>query len=254
MSVKKTVVITGAAGLIGNSFCNAVASRGYNLVIADNNEEKSESLAEAIRSNGYEAHACIFDATRPDSIQKLLDTSLVRFGNVYALVNNLYIRNGNYGADFFDVTYDDFSRNLSDNVTPYFELSKAFSRHFCDVNNGIIVNIASVYGCIAPKFEIYANTKMTMPVEYAAIKSAILHLTRYMAKRLKGSNIRVNAISPGGVLDAQPESFLKAYGDNCSSKGMLSPDDLCGTLLFLLSEESRYINGQNIIVDDGFTL
>jgi len=254
MPIKKTVVITGAAGLIGTSFCNAVASHGYNLVIADNNEERSEALAAKIRSDGHQAYACIFDATRPNDIQKLLDTSLTRFGNVHALVNNLYIRSGNYGADFFDVTYNDFSQNLSDNVTPYFELSKIFSRHFCSVNSGTIINIASVYGCIAPKFEIYDNTKMTMPVEYAAIKSAILHLTRYMAKRLKGYNIRVNAISPGGILDDQPETFLKANGHNCSSTGMLSPDDLCGTLLFLLSEESRYINGQNMIVDDGFTL
>lgn len=254
MSIKKTVVITGAAGLIGTSFCNAVASHGYNLVIADNNEERSELLAAEIRSHGHEAHACIFDATRPDDIQRLLNTSLVRFGNIYALVNNLYIRSGNYGADFFDVTYEDFSKNLSDNVTPYFELSKTFARHFCDSKTGVIVNIASVYGAIAPKFDIYANTKMTMPVEYSAIKSAILHLTRYMAKRLKGYNIRVNAISPGGIIDGQPEAFLNAYNDNCLSKGMLSPEDLCGTLLFLLSDQSRYINGQNIIVDDGFTL
>ncbi|MCB2385259.1 oxidoreductase [Thalassolituus alkanivorans] len=254
MPLKKTVVITGAAGLIGKSFCKSVASYGYNLVIADKNEESAENLAAELRSDGHEAYACIFDATRAEDSQKLLDSSLSRFGNVYGLVNNLYIRSGNYGADFFDVTYNDFSKNLSDNVTPYFELSKKFSRHFYKEKSGNIINIASIYGCIAPKFEIYSGTSMTMPVEYAAIKSAIIHLTRYMARRFKGHNIRVNAISPGGVLDGQPEEFLNAYEKNSSSKGMLSPDDLCGTLLFLLSEESRYINGQNIIVDDGFTL
>jgi NAD(P)-dependent dehydrogenase (short-subunit alcohol dehydrogenase family) len=107
---------------------------------------------------------------------------------------------------------------------------------------------------IAPKFEIYDNTEMTMPVEYAAIKSGMLHLTKYMAKYFKGRNIRVNAISPGGILDSQPEEFLKKYNQECLTKGMLNGCDLNGTLVFLLSDMSMYINGQNIVVDDGFSL
>ena len=95
---------------------------------------------------------------------------------------------------------------------------------------------------------------MTVPVEYAAIKSGMLHLTKYMAKYLKGKNIRVNAISPGGILDSQPKEFLSEYNKQCSTKGMLDSNDLNGTLIFLLSDMSSYINGQNIIVDDGFSL
>ena len=93
-----------------------------------------------------------------------------------------------------------------------------------------------------------------MPVEYAAIKSGMLHLTKYMAKYFKGLNIRVNAISPGGVLDNQPKKFIRQYNDKCSTKGMLESSDLNGTLVFLLSDSSIYINGQNIVVDDGFSL
>jgi len=119
---------------------------------------------------------------------------------------------------------------------------------------GNIINISSIYGVISPKFEIYDNTEMTMPVEYAAIKSGMLHLTKYMAKYFKGNNIRVNAISPGGILDSQPEEFLKKYNQECLTKGMLNGCDLNGTLVFLLSDMSMYINGQNIVVDDGFSL
>jgi NAD(P)-dependent dehydrogenase (short-subunit alcohol dehydrogenase family) len=119
---------------------------------------------------------------------------------------------------------------------------------------GNIINISSIYGAMAPKFEIYDNTEMTMPVEYAAIKSGMLHLTKYMAKYFKGKNIRVNAISPGGILNNQPSEFLSKYNQNCSTKGMLDAKDLNGTLIFLLSDMSNYINGQNIVVDDGFTL
>jgi NAD(P)-dependent dehydrogenase (short-subunit alcohol dehydrogenase family) len=95
---------------------------------------------------------------------------------------------------------------------------------------------------------------MTTPVEYAAIKSGMLHLTKYMAKYFKGKNIRVNAISPGGILDGQPREFLSEYNQKCLTKGMLDGCDLSGTLVFLLSDMSMYINGQNIVVDDGFSL
>jgi NAD(P)-dependent dehydrogenase (short-subunit alcohol dehydrogenase family) len=135
-----------------------------------------------------------------------------------------------------------------------FLTSQQFAKHFQQQGHGNIINIASVYGVIAPKFEIYANTTMTMPVEYAAIKSGVIHLTVYMAKLFKSQQIRVNCISPGGILDKQPSSFLNAYKANSLNKGMLDASDLTGTLVFLLSENSQYINGQNIVVDDGFIL
>lgn len=95
---------------------------------------------------------------------------------------------------------------------------------------------------------------MTMPVEYAAIKAAIVHLTRYFAQYFKADGIRVNCISPGGILDKQDEKFLREYKSQCGEKGMLDPQDVTGSLLFLLSDASKYMTGQNLIVDDGFSL
>jgi NAD(P)-dependent dehydrogenase (short-subunit alcohol dehydrogenase family) len=106
---------------------------------------------------------------------------------------------------------------------------------------------------MAPRFEIYADTLMTMPVEYAAIKSALIHLNTYMLKYFQGSGIRFNCLSPGGIFDNQPESFLKNYSTHSQSKCMLKAVDIAGTLTFLLSNQSHYINGQNIIVDDGWS-
>ena len=94
---------------------------------------------------------------------------------------------------------------------------------------------------------------MTNSLEYAMIKSSIIHLTKFLAKWFRGK-VRVNCISPGGILDSQPSPFLEAYKKQCLSKGMLNPSDISGTLLFLLSDSSKFINGQNIIVDDGFCL
>ena len=95
---------------------------------------------------------------------------------------------------------------------------------------------------------------MTMPVEYAAIKSGLIQLTKYMAKYFKGMNIKVNALSPGGIFDHQPEIFLENYKMECSTKGMLEQSDLTGSLIYLLSDMSKYVNGQNIVVDDGFSI
>jgi NAD(P)-dependent dehydrogenase (short-subunit alcohol dehydrogenase family) len=140
------------------------------------------------------------------------------------------------------------------NVGGYFLMAQKVSKYFLNQGYGNIINIASIYGAIAPRFSIYENVEMTMPVEYAAIKSAQLHLTRYLSKYLKGANIRVNAISPGGVFDDQPEEFLKAYSKYCNNTGMLNKSDLNGALVFLLSDMSKCVNGQNLIVDDGFSL
>jgi NAD(P)-dependent dehydrogenase (short-subunit alcohol dehydrogenase family) len=115
------------------------------------------------------------------------------------------------------------------------------------LNQGIgnLINIASIYGVIAPKFEIYKSTELTTPVEYSAIKSGIIHLNKYFSKYLKGKNIRVNCISPGGIINNHTEVFKENYRIHTLNKGML---------IYLLSDMSKYINGQNIIIDDGFTL
>ena len=117
-----------------------------------------------------------------------------------------------------------------------------------------LVNFSSIYGVIPPKFDIYEGTSMTLPIEYAAIKSAIQHISRYLAVYTKGSKFRVNCISPGGLLDKQDPIFIEKYNAQSLSKGMLDPEDLMGTILFLCSDLSEFICGQNIIVDDGFSL
>lgn len=107
---------------------------------------------------------------------------------------------------------------------------------------------------MAPKFEVYENTSMTMPVEYAAIKSAILHMSKYTVKFVKDSKFRINSVSPGGIFDSQPDDFLTAYKKNTNGAGMLDVNDVLGAVTFLLSDNSKFITGQNIIVDDGFSL
>lgn len=252
----KVIVITGGAGLIGQEFVRAVTEQHGIAIIADINEEVGcqvkEKLSDELHSSRIDFVR--LDMTSKESVNAMIEELHGRYGRVDALVNNAYPRNKNYGRHFFDVEYSDFCENLGLNLGGYFLASQQLAHYFVKQGHGNIVNISSIYGVVAPKFEIYNNTKMTMPVEYAAIKSAIIHLTKYMAKYLKGRNVRVNALSPGGIFDHQPAPFLEAYREQCLNKGMLDKSDLCGTLIYLLSDMSAYVNGQNLIVDDGFSV
>jgi NAD(P)-dependent dehydrogenase (short-subunit alcohol dehydrogenase family) len=251
----KVVVITGGAGLLGRNFSRAVAAQGGIAIVADVNLAAAQEVAEGIAGEypgGAEAAA--LDITDKASVDGLIATLDEKYGRIDAVVNNAYPRNANFGRQFEDIEYADFCENLNLHLAGYLLVAQRFSRYFETHGGGNIVNMASVYGVIAPRFDIYKGTKMTNSVEYAAIKSGILHFSRYLAQYLKGKGIRVNCLSPGGILDRQPESFLEAYKSYCNEKGMLDPQDISNTLVFLLSDASRYITGQNLIVDDGFAL
>ena len=252
----QVIVVTGGAGLIGQAFIEAIVIHGGTAIIADINEklglEVKDKLSKVLKSDKIDFVQV--DITSKQSLSKCIVYLDDKYNRIDALVNNAYPRNKNYARHFFDVEYEDFVENLGLNLGGYFTTSQQFVTYFKEQGYGNIVNISSIYGVVAPKFEIYDGTDMTTPVEYAAIKSGLIHLTKYMAKYFKGMNIKVNTLSPGGIEDSQPQDFLNAYHDRCLNKGMLDKSDLKGTLVYLLSDMSRYVNGQNIIVDDGFTL
>ena len=252
----KVIVVTGGAGLIGRSFIEVIINEGGVAIIADIDYELGQSIKTKL-SKELKTKNIDFVQMDVTSTQSLIDSIVYlddKYHKIDALVNNAYPRNNKYGRHFFDVEFEDFVENTGLNLGGFFLTSQQYAKYFQGQGHGNIINISSIYGVVAPKFEIYDNTEMTTPVEYAAIKSSMLHLTKYMAKYLKGKNIRVNAISPGGILDSQPKEFLSKYNQQCSTKGMLDPKDLNGTLIFLLSDASQYVNGQNIIVDDGFSI
>ena len=239
----KVVVVIGAGGLLGRDFVRGIGEHRGHPVLADIVEpQTSEHLTIDV------------DINSKPSVMALISTVHARYGRIDAVVNSAYPRNAQYGRKFFDVTHEDFCENISLNLGGMFLVCQKMAEYFQKQGHGNIINIASIYGVTAPKVEIYENTAMTMPVEYAAIKSAVIHLTKYMAKYLKGSHIRVNSISPGGILDKQPEVFLSAYKKLCVNKGMLDPAEITNALLFLIGDMSLNINGHNLIVDDGFSV
>lgn len=251
----KIVVITGGAGLLGRQFCAAVAENGGIAIVADRDVDAAKRVADEI-STKHDSHAEaeLLDITDKISVVQLIARLRERHGRIDALVNNAYPRNPNYGRNLEEVTYEDFCENVGLHLGGYFLVAQQFGLLFREQGGGNIVNMASIYGAMAPRFEIYEGTTMTMPVEYAAIKASVIQLTRYFAKYFLSSGVRVNTLSPGGILDGQPKSFVNRYAAHCGTKGMLDKSDVVGCLLFLLSDASHYVNGQNLIVDDGFSL
>lgn len=251
----KVIVVTGGAGLLGRQFCRAVAENGGVAIVADRDLALAEQVAEEIRSRfPGRAEAEALDITSKDSVTSLIARLGARYPRIDALVNNAYPRNRQYGRRLEDVTYEDFCENVGLHLGGYFLVSQQFALLFKQQGDGNIVNMSSIYGSIAPRFDVYKDTKMTMPVEYAGIKAAVQHLTVYLAQYFKADGIRANCLSPGGIFDNQPESFVHAYNAKAGKKGMLDATDMIGALLFLLSDASRHMTGQNLIIDDGFSL
>jgi NAD(P)-dependent dehydrogenase (short-subunit alcohol dehydrogenase family) len=118
---------------------------------------------------------------------------------------------------------------------------------------GAIINLASIYGNVAPDFSIYEGTEMTMPVAYSAIKGGIIALTRYIATYYAHYNVRANTVSPGGIFDHQKPSFVERYSKKTPLGRMARPEEIVGAVVYLASDASSYVTGHDLIVDGGWT-
>jgi NAD(P)-dependent dehydrogenase (short-subunit alcohol dehydrogenase family) len=252
MSVQGLVVaVSGGCGRIGSALAAAIVKDGGKVLLADVADAKGKEMQTSLGAAALYSHCDVTDAAQIDSS---LEAAARRFGKLDAAVHCAYPRTGSWGADFFSLQAADLAENLRLQLGGAILFSQRTLRRFEQQGSGNLLHVSSIFGVSPPRFEQYEGTRMTMPIEYAAIKAGIVSITRYLAERMKNRGVRVNCVSPGGIRDDQPEAFLARYREHCASKGMLDAQDVVGTALFLLSPESRYITGQNIVVDDGWTL
>jgi len=248
----KTILITGAAGLLGTQVTTSILAQGAKVIATDLSVSAMAARFDDVINTKTDSLTLVeLDVTDEQATKRFFSTQ----SELSGAVNCTYPRNKQYGASFLDVSLDSFNENISMHLGSSFLFMQQCAAQFVKQQAPMsVVNISSIYGVVAPKFSIYDGTPMTMPVEYAAIKSALIHLNKYVTAFVKDSRFRVNCISPGGIFDHQPKEFLTAYTDETHGHGMLSPHDLTGSINFLLSEQSKFITGQNIIIDDGFSL
>lgn len=237
----KIIIVTGG-GLLGKNIVRRIESEGGFCVNFEINAETSSDLSTV---------SC--DVTNQGSIDLSLKKVLDKFQRIDGLVNNAYPRTSDWGLKFEDIPLDSWKKNVDMQLNSYFYLSQKVSNQMIKQKSGSIINVTSIYGEVGPDFTVYNGTSMTMPAAYSVIKGGLINFSRYMASYLGAQNIRVNAVSPGGIFDGQNEIFVSNYNKKVPMKRMGRPDEISPSIAFLLSDDASYITGQNLIIDGGWT-
>jgi NAD(P)-dependent dehydrogenase (short-subunit alcohol dehydrogenase family) len=244
----KIAVVTGGAGLIGREIVAALSDSGARVLIGDTDRDRAKELMQLTGAGFVQ-----LDITSETSIEETLSGVVQSEGKLDILVNSAYPRTADWGAKLEDVPYDSWCTNLNSHLGGYFLCCRKGAELMKSGGGGSIINIASIYGVVAPDFSLYEGTEMTMPVAYSAIKGGVIAMTRYLATYYGSDKVRANVVSPGGIFDGQPESFVARYSAKTPMGRMGRADEIAGTVVYLASAASSFVTGQNLLVDGGWT-
>jgi len=231
----KIALVSGGAGIVGRHLVRGLSEAGATVIVAS-------------RNAGAGSEQCDFSSE--SSIVALRQRILDRHGRIDVLFNNAVAR---AGGDLMDTSADEWESAMALNSTGLFLSCRLFSEPMIERKSGSIVNVASIYGMVGPDFNIYEGTPIHNSVSYAFAKGGMINLTRYLASFLAPHNVRVNTLSPGGVESGQPERFIENYSKRCPMRRLANGEDLKGAAVFLASDASAYVTGQNLAVDGGWT-
>ncbi|HKY53385.1 MAG TPA: SDR family oxidoreductase [Anaerolineales bacterium] len=259
-------IVTGGVGLLGAEFCKTLAEAGAAVAVVDLNEAAAKETADALMKSGYKALAVPTDITKPDSVNTMVELIVSRFGRLDILVNSAAldpkfdpdaIKKGITPGAFEDYPLDQWNAALNVNLTGMFLVTQACVKQMlAQGKKGSIINICSHYGLNGPDQRIYIkdNERVAFkPVYYTVTKAGVLGFTKYLAAYYAGTEIRVNALTPGGVFNDHEDYFVKNYSAKTILGRMAKKDEMNGALLFLASDASSYMTGNNLIVDGGWT-
>jgi NAD(P)-dependent dehydrogenase (short-subunit alcohol dehydrogenase family) len=240
----KVAIITGAAQGIGAEYARALAAEGAAVVAADVLD--ANPVASAINEKGGKAHAVHCDVTDPASVKAMIATTLERFGRLDILVNNAAMFGNVKRKPFEEIESAEWDRMMAVNVRGAFECAKAVAPTMRSQKYGKIVNIAS--GTVFKG--------QTMLLHYVTSKGAIVAMTRSLARELGDDGIRVNTLAPGLVMSENVKNNwapnqVQGTVNSRAIKRELTPEDMCGTLIYLCSPESDFVTGQVLVVDGG---
>jgi 2-deoxy-D-gluconate 3-dehydrogenase len=256
-------MLTGAAGLLGRVHARTLLEAGARLVLADTDRTGLEDLRDRLGNNGPEILLAEADVSKPEAVRQTVDEALRRFGRIDVLVNNAALNPrfdrdalSEHGVGFEDFPIDAWNAALAVNITGMFLCAQAVSRPMLKQGSGIVINISSMYGMVGPDQRLYqapGQPARFKPVTYSVSKSAVYGFTKYLAAYWAGKNIRVNALTLGGVENNQDEGFIARYSARTPMGRMARPNEYGGALLFLASDASSYMTGANLVVDGGWT-
>ena len=252
----KVIIVTGGVGLLGQQYVEGLSQMGANVVIADKDFRKCQILAKKIKIK-YKTNPLPIetDISNKISIKNMVNQIIKKYSKIDVLINNAAYQGNDKlrSMKFENLSQESWDDALSVNLTGIFLCCQEVGKVMKKQKNGNIINVASTYGIVAPDQRIYGNSKQNSAVFYAATKSAILNLTRYLASYWSNTGIRVNTISPGGVFKNQDKTFVRKYSEKTMLGRMAKKDEYVGAILFLASDASSYMTGSNLIIDGGWT-
>jgi 2-deoxy-D-gluconate 3-dehydrogenase len=262
----RVAIVTGGVGLLGAEFCRTLAEAGAAVAVVDLNASASQAVADSLSKDGYKALALPTDITRPDSVKATVESVLSAFGRLDVLVNSAAldpkfdpeaVNKGITPGAFEDYPLDLWNSALDVNLTGMFLMTQACVKPMLEQGKkGSVINICSTYGLNGPDQRIYIKDGQRVafkPIYYTVTKAGVLGFTKYLAAYYAETEIRVNALTPGGVFNNHEEYFVKNYSAKTILGRMAKKDEMNGGLLFLASDASSYMTGNNLVVDGGWT-
>lgn len=262
----RVAVVTGGAGNLGRQYIHTLLEAGALVVVADIRAEMATDAANrAVADCGGVAFGIGMDVASKNDAGRLTKVVLEKWGRLDILINNAAIdpkfdteTAGEQHYSFEDYPLELWKRSMDVNLTGAFLCAQAAGKVMVPQGGGVIVNVSSTYGLVAPDQRLYqqdGEAKQTLfkPADYSVTKAGIAQLTRYLAVYWGDKNIRVNTLTPGGVRIAQDDDFVRRYVQRTPIGRMAKLNEMCGALLFLVSDASSYMTGANLVVDGGWT-
>ena len=255
----KTVLITGGMGFLGKSFVKPLLDLGTKIIICDQLPYSKYNFFIKNFNNNYKKRIQYFkcDLSSQQNRNLFINKFKSKVSNLDILINCASLvgtsKLKGWNTSFLNQSSTLWSKAIEVNLISIFDLAKNFKPLLEKNKGGIILNISSIYASVAPDQNLYKGTKIHNPAAYSASKAGVNNLTRWLASNL-APKIRVNSISPGGILRKQSKKFISNYNNKTPLKRMAKESDIIGAVIFLSSDLSEYITGQDIIVDGGFSI
>lgn len=244
---KTTCVVTGASGLIGSACVRSLLAANANVLAVDI-QHSDEAGGERI----------LLDITDENEVKRFFQDLSTKADKTapheFAFIHVAYPRSSKWGQyKFEEYPLAEWRENIDLQLSSSFLFLQESVAFLKKCGGGSIITFGSIYGSLGPNNKVYSGTNMTCSVPYAAIKAGVAQLTKYIATSFGKDGIRANCVSPGGVEDNQPTSFVQAYSERVPLGRMARPEDIAGIVTFLASPAAEYISGQEILVDGGLS-
>ncbi|WP_410222084.1 SDR family oxidoreductase [Pedobacter sp.] len=242
----KVIIITGSSGLLGQLATADLIKKGAKVIGTDIHRTD-------FKDNNFD----FFEGniSEKEDIDRLITYAKATYNRIDGLVNLAYPRTSDWGTKFEEIPYTSWQKNVDMQLNAVFYICQQVLEIMKQQNSGAIVNIASIYGVVGNDFSLYQEYGGTSPAAYSAIKGGIINFSRYLASYYGKNNVRVNCVSPGGIIDEKQQhpSFIKRYSDKSPLGRMGRPEEIAPAISFLLSDDASFITGHNLMVDGGWT-